>query len=211
VNTDDFIGALAQDSKVRWPFGRTLLVATTSGVVIAGVAFFLGVGFRPDIAQALDTGRFLFKFLVTLTLAAMATGLISRIARPGVPAGRWSVALLGAPILLAGAVIAELLVMPESTWMVRLVGTNARHCLTLIPLLAIAPLICLLIALRQGAPARPGVAGAVAGLAASGIAASFYAASCTDDSPLFVATWYPIATAVVVLLGYLSGSRFLKW
>jgi len=211
VNTDDFISVLAQDSTVRWPFGRTLAVATASGVAITGLAFFLGVGFRPDIAQALDTGRFLFKFLVTLALATMATGLIWRIARPGIPVGRWNWTLLAAPILLGGAVIVELLMMPESTWMSSLVGTNARHCLTLIPLLAIAPLICLLIALRQGAPARPGIAGAIAGLAASGIAASFYAASCTDDSPLFVATWYPIATVIVVLAGYLAGSRFLKW
>ncbi len=211
MNTDDFISVLAQDSTVRWPFGRTLAVATASGVAITGLAFFLGVGFRPDIAQALDTGRFLFKFLVTLALATMATGLIWRIARPGIPVGRWNWTLLAAPILLGGAVIVELLVMPESTWMSSLVGTNARHCLTLIPLLAIAPLICLLIALRQGAPARPGIAGAIAGLAASGIAASFYAASCTDDSPLFVATWYPIATVIVVLAGYLAGSRFLKW
>ena len=211
MNTDDFISALTQDSKVRWPFGRTLAVATASGVALAGIAFFLSIGFRPDIAQALDTGRFLLKFLVTLTLATMATGLISRIARPGVPAGRWSWALLAAPILLGGAVVAELLVMPESTWMTRLVGSNARHCLTLIPFLAAAPLACLLIALRQGAPTRPGVAGAIAGLAASGVAATFYAANCPDDSPLFVATWYPIAMAIVVLVGYLAGSRFLKW
>jgi hypothetical protein len=211
VNTDDFIRTLAQDSTVRWPFGRTLAIATVSGVAIAGFAFFLGLGLRPDISQALGTSRFLFKFLVTLTLATVATGLVWRISRPGVPTGRWSWALLAAPILLGGVVAAELLVMPESTWMARLIGTNARHCLTLIPLLAIGPLTCLLIALRQGAPASPGIAGAIAGLAASGIAASFYAANCTDDSPLFVAAWYPIATGIVVLFGFLAGSRFLKW
>jgi len=65
--------------------------------------------------------------------------------------------------------------------------------------------------LRQGAPTRPGLAGAVAGLAASGIAATFYASNCTDDSPLFVATWYPIATAMVVVVGYLIGTRALRW
>jgi hypothetical protein len=34
-------------------------------------------------------------------------------------------------------------------------------------------------------------------LAASGIAATFYAANCTDDSALFVITWYPIAILIV--------------
>ena len=39
-----------------------------------------------------------------------------------------------------------------------------------------------------GVPTRPALAGAVAGLLAGGLAASFYAAHCTDDSPLFVTT-----------------------
>jgi hypothetical protein len=43
------------------------------------------------------------------------------------------------------------------------------------------------------------LAGAIAGLAASGIAATFYATNCTDDSPLFVITWYPLATGFVAL------------
>jgi hypothetical protein len=92
-----------------------------------------------------------------------------------------------------------------------MVGVNARLCLTLIPLLAIGPLACLLAALRQGAPSSPGLAGAIAGLAASGIAATFYAAHCTDDSPLFVMTWYLIAALIVTSAGYLIGRRLLRW
>ncbi|MFM9815988.1 NrsF family protein, partial [Streptomyces scabiei] len=61
------------------------------------------------------------------------------------------------------------------------------------------------------APTRPGSAGAVCGLAASGIAATFYAANCPDDSPLFVATWYPPAVAIVVLAGWAAGRRWLRW
>jgi hypothetical protein len=95
--------------------------------------------------------------------------------------------------------------------MPRLVGHNARFCLTLIPLLSIGPLACLLAALREGAPSNPGLAGAVAGLAASGIAATFYAANCTDDSALFVITWYPIATLIVATAGYLIGRKLLRW
>ncbi|HZC95311.1 MAG TPA: NrsF family protein, partial [Bradyrhizobium sp.] len=77
--------------------------------------------------------------------------------------------------------------------------------------LAIGPLICLLAALRRGAPSNPGLAGAMAGLAAGGIAATFYAANCNDDSPLFVATWYPIAVLAVTLAGYFIGRRLLRW
>ena len=211
MKTDDLIDLLAQDSGGAMEDRPHPGVATVVGTVIAGTVFFIGIGFRPDIASAMETVRFLFKFVVTLSLAIAAIGALLRMARPGARLGLWGWAFAAAPVLLGGAVIAELIVMPESTWVARLVGHNARFCLTLIPLLAIGPLACLLLALRQGAPSRPGLAGAVAGLAASGIAATFYAANCNDDSPLYVMTWYPIATAMVVFVGYLAGTKFLKW
>jgi hypothetical protein len=65
--------------------------------------------------------------------------------------------------------------------------------------------------LRRGAPRDPGRTGAVAGLAAASSAASFYAVNCFDDSPLFVITWYPLATSILVACGYLLGRRILRW
>lgn len=211
MRTDDLINALAQDAPVRWPFSRALTIAIACGALAAGALFFALIGPRPDFMDAAQTLRFLFKFVVTLLLAATATGLLLRLAQPGAPAGGWRWALVVAPALLVIAVIAELFVMPAESWMPRLIGTHIRFCLTLIPFLSIGPLALLLLALRQGAPTRPGLAGAVAGLAASGIAATFYAANCTDDSPLFVATWYPIAIGAVTLAGYLIGRRVLSW
>ena len=81
------------------------------------------------------------------------------------------------------------------------VGKNGMLCLTVIPALGIVPLGLVLWALRQGAPTRPGLAGVFAGLLAGGIAATFYAANCTDDSPLFVALWYPLAIAMLAIVG----------
>lgn len=92
----------------------------------------------------------------------------------------------------------ELVALPPRSWIGHLVGQNARFCVTLVPLFSIGPLICIFAALRKGAPTYPLLTGAVAGLAARGICATFYAANCTDDSPLFVATWYPLATPIIV-------------
>ena len=75
-----------------------------------------------------------------------------------------------------------------------------------VPLLAGA-----LIGLRHGAPSRPAVAGAIAGMVSAGLAATLYASHCTDDSPLFVATWYTLATALVTAVGALMGARVLKY
>jgi hypothetical protein len=211
VETNDFIKLLAQDAPVRSRIGRTLALAAVGGILISGAMFFAGIGFRDDIDNALQTSRFLFKFVFTIALATTAFSLVYHIGRPGVPLKRWSWALLIAPLLLAAAVFTEMTVMPADSWSARMVGHNARFCLTLIPLLSIGPLACFIFALRQSAPAKPGIAGAVAGLAASGIAATFYASNCTDDSPLFVALWYPIAIALVTLVGYIAGSKLLRW
>ncbi len=62
-----------------------------------------------------------------------------------------------------------------------------------------------------GAPMRPGLAGMVAGLLAGGLGAALYAAHCPDDSPLFVATWYSLAIAIVMVIGGAVGHRILRW
>ena len=210
MKTDDLIELLVKDMAPR-RFRSVLAVAVAGGIVIAGILFFVGIGLRPDISEAVKSNRFLFKFIVTLSLAVTAIWVTLSVGRPDGSLAHRGLALSIAPALLACAAAVELLVLPRSQWMPLLVGQNARFCLTLIPLLSIGPLACLLAALRQGAPSSPGLAGAVAGLAASGIAATFYAANCTDDSALFVMTWYPIATLIVTTAGYLVGRKLLRW
>ena len=78
-------------------------------------------------------------------------------------------------------------------------------------LVSLGPLAVLLFALKKGAPTQPSLAGAIAGLVAGGMAATFYAAHCTDDSPLFVATWYPLAVALLTIVGALAGRMFVRW
>lgn len=211
MKTEDLISALAADSKPRAKLGRSLLVALIAGALVAGAAFFATLGFRPDIEAAAGTMRFLFKFLVTLSLAAAAIGVVWRVGRPAVPLALPAWALAIPALLLIAAVIAELIVMPEASWGAQLVGNNALHCLLAIPALSIPTLAGLLYVMRESAPSSPALAGAVAGLAAAGIAATYYASNCTDDSPLFVATWYTLAVAVVAVAGALVGRHLLRW
>jgi hypothetical protein len=210
VKTDDLIELLVKDS-APWRFRSVLAGAVVGGIIIAAILFFAAIGFRPDISEAVNSSRFLFKFVVTVSLAVTAIWVMLSVGRPGGSLAHRGLALAIAPALLAFAAVVELLVLPESQWMPRLVGQHARLCLTLIPLLSIGPLACLLAALREGAPSSPGLAGAVAGLAASGIAATFYAAHCNDDSALFVMTWYSMATLIVTTAGYLIGRKLLRW
>ena len=210
MKTDNLVELLVKDL-APWQFRSVVAGAVAGGIIIAAILFFAGVGFRPDISEAVKSGPFLFKFIVTASLAVTAIWATLSVGRPDGSLAHRGLALSIAPALLACAAVVELLVLPQNQWMPQLVGRNARLCLTLIPVLSVGPLACLLAALRVGAPWNPGLAGGVAGLAASGIAATFYAAHCTDDSALFVITWYPLATLIVTTVGYLVGRKLLRW
>jgi hypothetical protein len=58
---------------------------------------------------------------------------------------------------------------------------------------------------------KPVLAGATAGLVASGVGSMLYALTCPDDSPLFVATWYSIAILLVTSVAAGVGRRLLRW
>jgi len=211
MKTDDLIKALSADARQALPLGRVWWGAIALAVSIAAVVFFATIGPRIDIAAAAETVRFLFKFVVTITLAASAFAMLRLLSRPGADLRRVAPLLVLAPVLLGGAVAAELFAVPADQLGMRLIGKNMFDCLTFIPVIGIGPLAVFLAALRHGAPTRPVLAGAVAGLVAGGLAATFYAAHCTDDSPLFVATWYTIAVAILTALGALLAPRVARW
>jgi hypothetical protein len=170
------------------------------------------LGVRSDFWWSLvNSPRFVFKFAVTLALAIPAFFLVRRFARPDAQSGVLEWLLLIPVLMLAGGVLVELGLIPRGHWPVYAVGTNAKECMSLIPLLSLGPLAAMLYALRQGAPANPVRAGAFAGLLAAGIGATFYASHCIDDSPLFVSIWYPIAVLAVTGAGALIGRRALSW
>jgi hypothetical protein len=212
MRTDDLIKALDADARNKaLPLRSAWWVAAGAAIVIAAVVFLLTIGPRPDIAAAMHTMRFLSKFVFTLVLSASAFVLIRALSTPGAPTGKAVAWMIAAPLLVALAVVLELFAVPASDWGKRLIGTNMMICMAFIPLIGIGPLAVFLWMLRYGAPTRPVLAGAAAGLLAGGLAATFYAAHCFDDSPLFVATWYTIAIAVLAGLGALGGRFFVRW
>jgi hypothetical protein len=212
VRTSEFIAALAADPvPVPIRMGRRLAAALALGLVGALALYALFVGVRPDFAEAVGTVRFDLKFVDALALALPSLFLLVRLARPDAKPGALGLWLFAPLVMLAFAVSVELAITPSGEWMTRLVGQNMRYCTTMIPMMAAPILAALIVAMRAGAPQHPAWTGALAGAAAAGIAAFLYASHCPDDSPLFVATWYPLATLVCAAAGALAGRRFLAW
>jgi hypothetical protein len=212
METDQLIRTLAADNAHRErPVGVALALALVAAAPVSVAMLFAGLGVRPDFMTAMRNPFFDLKFVVTLALAIPAIAISLHLSRPEASLRGWKwLLLIPAGLLLAG--IASEMMMPQRLpMMTRLVGNNSRLCMTAIPLMSLPLLVAALIGLRHGAPTRPAVAGAMAGLLSAGLAATLYASHCTDDSPLFVATWYTIATALVAAIGALAGSRVLRF
>jgi hypothetical protein len=212
MDTDRLIQTLAADNAHRErSVGFVMALALLIAAPFTLTMFLMALGVRPDVMTAMRNPFFDLKFLVTLALALPAIAIAIHLSRPEASTRGWAWLLL-IPVGLLGIGIAGEMMMPQRLpMMTRLVGSNSRTCLMAIPLLALPLLAAALIGLRHGAPARPAVAGACAGLVSAGLAATLYASHCTDDSPLFVATWYTLAAALVTAIGALAGARVLRF
>jgi len=212
MDTDQLIKTLAADNAHRArPVSFVLAMALLAAAPVSILMFVTEMGVRPDVMTAMHNPFFDLKFAVTLALAAAAITISLHLARPEASL-RGFIWLLAIPAgLLVAGISGEMMMPQRLPMMTRLVGSNSRVCLTAVPLLSLPLLAASLIGLRHGAPARPALAGAMAGVLSSGLAATLYASNCTDDSPLFVATWYTLATALIAAIGALLGSRVLRF
>ena len=212
MQTEQLIRTLAADNLHRArPVGFMLAMALLAAAPVSVAMFLATLGVRPDVMTAMHNPFFDLKFLVTLALAISAIVVSLHLSRPEASLKGWAWLLLIPAAILAGGIASEMMMPQRLPMMTRLIGSNSRVCMTAIPLMSLPLLAAALIGLRHGAPARPAVAGAIAGLLSAGLAATLYASHCPDDSPLFVATWYSIATAMVTAVGALAGSRVLRF
>ncbi|MFN3892468.1 MAG: NrsF family protein [Beijerinckiaceae bacterium] len=211
MKTDDLIRALAADAPATPGAGsrRALLLlgASTLGVV---ALFALVFTLRPDLAGA-GAWSTLRKLAFTLLLLAAGARGATALMRPDAEV-REALVWFAAPLAALTAFITlDIAAHGFAGLGARAMGTMALQCLGSVALLSALPLAAFLYGLRNGASIRPGLAGAFAGAAAGGLAASLYALHCTDDSPFFVAIWYTLAVALVAIAGWLIGRRALRW
>ena len=212
MDTEQLIRTLAADNSHRGrSVGYMLMLALLAAAPVSLLLFFAELGVRPDIMTAMKNPFFDLKFAVTLALAISAIGVALHLSRPEASLRGFGWYLLIPAGLLVAGIGGEMMMPQRTSMMTRLIGNNSRFCMTFIPVLSLPLLLAALLGLRHGAPTRPALSGAVAGLLSTGLAVGRSAGQCTVDSPLFVAFWYTLATAIVAGLGALLGSRMLRY
>ena len=210
MKTDDLIRAMAADLPTS---PKSALAAAMQSlpvaIAVSALIFAVTLGLRPDFMAHWQVVA--PKLLATLVLVGAALPVCMRLARPE-RAGSAVFASLALPlVVIAGLIVADMLNTGPQGWQARAVGTTGLYCLTMIPLLSLAPLVAILLAARCGAVTRHYIAGAIAGLTAAGIGATIYALHCTDDSPLFVALWYTLAAIIMAVVGAVACRLTVRW
>jgi hypothetical protein len=210
MRTEDLIERLAAEPVAPHPDGRGWLALAT-GVAVAVGVFVLVYGPRPDLARATGDPVVAAKTLLPLALAGLAFVLARRAARPGAAPGAAGRSVLAVPALAALLLAGAFVLTPAGERLTAFIGHSIHVCLPSIALLSAPILAGLLTVLRHGAPEHPARAGALAGLAAAGLATALYSLFCTEDSPLFYAVWYSFGIGIVALAGAAAGARVLRW
>lgn len=211
MTTEDLIAALVADPGRGRRSAVGFLRAAAFAALVTGVIFVAAIGVRSDFFAALASVRFVFKLTVTGT-AVVTLAIVARASLYPTFSLKDSVPMmLVAPLMLLFGANAELASTPAALWANALIGKDSMICLAVIPSLGLPLLAVIVAAMQKGAPARPGLSGLFAGLLAGAMASTFYAANGADDSPLFVAVWYPLAVAALSGAGAVAGRLFLRW
>ncbi len=213
MNTNELISSLAADVRPvpRAAVGRRLAAGLIVGVIASTLLVMVMLGFRPDLSITMHGGTFWMKWGYTISLAAVAIHVASRLARPD-PGSLRRTWLIAVPVLVLAALgIGELVRTPRADWLAMWLGHTWSKCPALVLMLAVPIFIGLLWSFRRLAPTRLRAAGAAAGLAAGAFAATVYCLHCPEVSAIFVLTWYSLGMLLAAGFGAIAGPRLLRW
>jgi len=216
VNTDRLVDLLSSNLEPvgRVRFGKTLLLAMLTGSAAALILMLTTVGPRADLNSTVHLRWIAVKLLFAVSVIGTATPLLLRSMRPGLEKETHP-EIIFLPFLAAIAVaLAMLLFVTPQTWSEMLRGATSvspARCLLCIIFFAVVPFAALIWVLRQGAPTRLSLSGAIAGVAAGGLGAAAYAFACMSDTIPFIAICYGAAIAICAFIGAQLGPRFLRW
>lgn len=213
MKTDELINMLASNALPvdRRSVARRFSFAVVIGLLLALLMLLTFFGVRPDIVEVATMPLFWAKLAIPVTLLGGSLLMVTRLARPGVPAGSsWTA--IGIPVgaVWLAALGLLLSVSAESRWALVL-GDTWRVCPINITVLSIPTFFSVFWALRGLAPTRLRLAGAAGGLLAGSMATLAYSLHCPEMSVAFWAVWYLLGMLIPTAIGALLGPRLLRW
>jgi hypothetical protein len=213
MRTDELIDVLSMDVQPvnRRQVSRCIGSAVTLGATAALGAVLLTIGVRPDLSEA-DALTFLaLKLLFTGGIVVLASFYLIKVAHPGGERRTQLIAAVLPLIAILSLAVVSLAIAPSSQWHKMIVGEQWLDFLISIPVIATAPFVAIVWAVRRAAPTDLARTGAVSGLIVGAVSTTAYALHCTNDALPFVAVWYGGAITLCAFAGAKLGPRLLRW
>ncbi|MDR1853965.1 MAG: DUF1109 domain-containing protein [Azoarcus sp.] len=213
MKTDELIVMLATGVSAvdRNETRRRFALATGLGGLLALILMLTTLGLRTDLAAALATPMFWAKLAFAVVPAVVGLIAVFRLGRPGARVG-WAFIVLAVPVLAMWALgVAQLVAAPAENRAALLFGRTWLLCPLLIGLLATPVFILVLSALKDLAPTRPTLTGAMAGIASGAVGATVYCLHCPEMAAPFVSVWYLLGMLIPAVVGAACGRRVLRW
>ena len=214
MQTDDLIRSLA--SGTLEPVGRrfavtriTVSLALSAGVV--AVAIMASIGLRHDLLAAMAGEMFWIKlgYVASILLVALPVGVAMR--RPDADVSRaWLMLVVPFTLIMIGALV-ERAAQPVDLRIASMLGQSWRQCPLLIAGFSLPIFASLIFAFRRFATTRPAITGGFLGIASGAAAACLYCLHCPESSLAFVAIWYSLGVLLAGMIGFVTGSRLLRW
>jgi hypothetical protein len=210
MKTDELIASLAARPAPPPMRAGRLGLALLSAMVAAAALFLAVAGPRDGLPGLLMQPLIATKTLLPGLTSLIALPMLLALLRPegGIPHPLRLALPLAVAALLWGL---GFVTLPAAARFAEFTPFAIVECVGLILVIAVLPLWAALRLAARGAPTRPALTGAMAGLVVGSGAAAGYSFFCLQDNPLFYVTWYGTAIALTMIAGAWLGARRLRW
>ncbi len=182
-------------------------------LAVAEVAAYLTMrGMRPDMPDAMSHMAFWWKALSLLVLAVVGVGTTIAALDPvrSPRRGLRLLAVVAAVAIAAGWVVDASRAGPADL-VARLDWREGLDCVAFVVGCALPALGALALLMRRGAPTDPGGSATAAGVAAAAWGGVVFTLDCPHDDPFYIAVWFTLAIAVVMIISRLLLPRLTRW
>lgn len=212
ADPDTFISGLVNDLAPVRPLRQGMGMGWAIAALLAGAAGMIGwFGLRADMQAGQPEALALLAAGLFLVLALASAWAVVDMARPQVGSRRegWGWNALMVALLPASALVlmtANLLRGAPSGLV-----DNGAECVTSGLLWGLLTSAALVLWLRRGAPAQPGRAGLLTGVAAG--SAGIFAVSlyCPQNDLLHIGVWHGLTVILAGILGRIAVPRLVRW
>lgn len=212
TDPNTFIAGLVDDLAPVTPLRqRRGMGWAITAIAVGAIGLIVQAGMRADFAKGAPTDMGILSTGVFLVLALASSWAVVDMARPQVGSRRegwiWNALMAGLLPASALTLIAVNLLNGEHSGL----HLNGTACMQYGLIWGLVTAGALVLWLRRGAPAQPGRAGLLTGVAAGSAGVFAVSLYCPLDGIIHIGIWHGLTVVLAGLAGWLAIPRLVRW